>query len=176
MRGRWLTWAPLALFAALALIFMTGLLKPEDSIVSSKMVGKHLPTFSLPAAATGVPALSNEDFKTGKPHLLNIFASWCVPCAAEAPQLARLAEAGVPIEGVAIRDAREDVDAFLKRNGNPYRHIGLDARSEVQIAIGSSGVPETFVIDGTGHIIHQHIGEIRPEHVSELLAIWKAAE
>lgn len=173
---RWLLWLPLLLFAALAVMFAGRLSQPDDGLITSKMVGKPLPEFSLPQAASDRPPLSSAEFAKGKPRFLNIFASWCVPCAAEAPQLEALAKAGVPIDGIAIRDAREDVDAFLKRWGNPYNHIGLDARSQVQIALGSSGVPETFLIDGQGRILHQHIGDIRADDVPGLIAKWKAAQ
>jgi cytochrome c biogenesis protein CcmG/thiol:disulfide interchange protein DsbE len=80
-----------------------------------------------------------------------------------------LKQAGVEIDAIAIRDARPDVDRFLARYGNPYARIGLDARSAVQIALGSSGVPETFVIDGQGRIAHQHIGDIRADDVPMIL-------
>ena len=174
--GRILLWLPLALFAALALFFASGLLKPDERVITSKLVGKPLPAFELPQAASDRPPLSSAEFARGKPRMLNIFASWCVPCAAESPQLLALEKAGVPIDAIAIRDAREDVDAFLARWGNPYSHIGLDARSSVQIALGSSGVPETFIIDGQGLIVHQHIGDIRTEDVPELIAIWERAQ
>ncbi|OYW87904.1 MAG: alkyl hydroperoxide reductase [Sphingobium sp. 32-64-5] len=173
---RWLLWLPLLLFMGLALMFVGRLRQPDDGLVVSKMVGKPLPEFTLPQGASDRPPLASGEFARGKPRLLNIFASWCVPCAAEAPHLETLAQAGVPIDGIAIRDAREDVDAFLKRCGNPYRHIGLDARSQVQIALGSSGVPETFLIDGQGRILHQHIGDIRADDVPRLIATWKAAQ
>ncbi|MFO1260658.1 MAG: DsbE family thiol:disulfide interchange protein [Sphingomonadaceae bacterium] len=176
MKGRWLTWLPLALFLALAALFVGGLLRPEGRTIESKMVGKPLPVFALPAAASDRPALASADFAKGKPRLLNIFASWCVPCAAESPQLMALKQAGVPIDGIAIRDAREDVDRFLARYGNPYDHIGLDARSSVQLALGSSGVPETFLIDGQGKIVHQHIGDIGPDDIADILDRWKAAQ
>lgn len=175
MKGRWLTWAPLTIFMALALLFAGRLLWPEEHVIPSRMVGKPLPAFSLPAAASDRPALDSRQFATGKPRLLNIFASWCVPCAAEAPQLMALHQAGVPIDGIAIRDARADVDRFLARHGNPFTHIGLDARSSVQLALGSSGVPETFVIGGDGRILHQHIGDIRADDVETILRIWKDA-
>lgn len=175
MKPGWLLWLPLMLFAGLAALFVSGLLRPEGRVITSKMVGKPLPEFSLPQAASDRPPLASAEFAKGEPRLLNIFASWCVPCAAESPQLMALAQAGVPIDGIAIRDAREDVDAFLARWGNPYGHIGLDARSSVQIALGSSGVPETFLIDGRGRIVHQHIGDIRAEDVPDLIAKWKAA-
>ena len=175
MKSGWLLWLPLALFAGLGALFLGGLLKPDDRVIASKMVGKPLPAFALPQAASDRPALARAEFAMGEPRLLNIFASWCVPCAAESPQLMALREAGVPIDGIAIRDAREDVDAFLARWGNPYSRIGLDARSSVQIALGSSGVPETFLIDGQGRILLQHIGDIRAEDVPDIIARWKAA-
>lgn len=176
MKGAWLTWLPLILFGALAALFIGSLLKPDDHNIASKMVGKPLPEFTLPQAASDRPPLSSLEFKRGRPLFLNFFASWCVPCAAESQQLIAMAKAGAPIEGIAIRDARSDVDDFLKRYGNPYKHIGLDARSSVQIALGSSGVPETFIIDGEGRIIHQHIGYIREDDVPGLLKIWKDAQ
>lgn len=160
---RFLLWAPLALFILFLAIVAGGLLKPDDRQVRSAMIGKALPQFALPAAASDRPGFSRSDLAAGKPRLLNIFASWCVPCAAESPQLLELARAGVPIDGVAIRDARADVDRFLLRWGNPYSRIGLDARSALQLSLGSSGVPESFVVDGKGIIRYQHIGDIRAE-------------
>ncbi|HEX7874796.1 MAG TPA: redoxin family protein [Sphingobium sp.] len=162
---RWLLWAPLALFAIFVALVAGGLLKPDDRQIRSRMVGRELPAFVLPAAASDRVGLSRADMATGKPRLLNIFGSWCVPCAAESPQLVELARAGVQIDGVAIRDARPDVDRFLARWGNPYARIGLDARSALQLAMGSSGVPESFVIDGKGIIRYQHIGDIRAEDI-----------
>ncbi|MCE7797402.1 DsbE family thiol:disulfide interchange protein [Sphingobium sufflavum] len=162
----WLLWAPLGLFVIFIGLFASGLFQPDDRQIHSGMLGKALPAFTLPAGASDRPGLSTADLKTGKPRLLNIFASWCVPCAAESPQLVELARQGVTIDGVAIRDAREDVDGFLKRWGNPYGRIGLDARSALQLSLGSSGVPESFVVDGKGIIRYQHIGEIRPEHIA----------
>lgn len=162
---QWLLWAPLALFLLFIGLFASGLLKPDDRQIHSAMVGRPLPAFILPAAASDRPGLSTADLRTGKPRLLNIFASWCVPCAAESPQLLELARQGVSIDGVAIRDARADVDGFVSRWGNPYQRIGLDARSVLQLAIGSSGVPESFVVDGKGIIRYQHIGDIRAEDI-----------
>lgn len=172
---RLLIWLPFLLFAGFVLLFVLGMFKPDDRVITSKLVGQPLPAFVLPAGASDRPGLSNKDLATGEPRLLNIFASWCVPCAAEAPQLLALKRAGAKIDAIAIRDARPDVDGFLKRWGNPYDRIGLDARSSVQLALGSSGVPETFVIDGKGRIVHQHIGDIREENVPEILAKLRAA-
>lgn len=175
MKSRWILWAPLALFLLFLGLFASGIMKPGDRTIQSRMIGQPLPDFVLPAGVPERPGLSTADFKRGEPRLLNIFASWCVPCAAEAPQLAALKAAGVQIEGVAIRDSREDLTRFLKRWGNPYARIGADVDSSVQIALGSSGVPETFVIDGKGVIAYQHIGEIREEHVPMLLKKLKEA-
>ena len=167
--SRWRLWVPLLLFLGFVGLAGYMLTRPKDEFVESRMIGQELPYFALRPATNERPGLSSADFKTGEPRLLNIFASWCLPCIAEAPQLQRLAAQGVAIEGIAIRDRPEDVADFLARHGNPYRAIGADDLSEVQLAIGSSGVPETFVIDGRGRIAYQHIGDIRPEDVAVLL-------
>ncbi len=172
---RWTMWLPLALFAGFVALVLYGLLRPADRDVASAMIGKPLPAFTLRPAVADRPGLANTDMNGGKARLLNIFASWCIPCAVEAPQLARLRAAGVEIHGVAIRDRREDVAAFLARNGNPFARIGADDVSAVQLALGSSGVPETFVVDGRGVIRYQKIGEIRPEDVPLLLEKLKEA-
>jgi cytochrome c biogenesis protein CcmG/thiol:disulfide interchange protein DsbE len=167
---RWTLWLPLALFTGFVALVLIGLMRPADREVASAMIGKPLPEFALRPAFPGRPGLSRADFVTGgKPRLLNIFASWCIPCAVEAPQLAQLAKQGVQIDGIAIRDRSEDVSAFLARNGNPFVRIGADDVSAVQLAIGSSGVPETFVIDGKGVIRYQHIGDIRAGDVPTIL-------
>lgn len=172
--ARWALWLPLGLFAAFVVLVMVGLLRPADREVTSGMIGKPLPRFALPAAVADRPGLTTADF-TGKPKLLNVFASWCIPCAVEAPQLAQLEAAGVEIHGVAIRDRSEDVAGFLARNGNPFARIGKDDVSAVQLALGSSGVPETFVVDAKGVIRYQHIGDIRAEQVPMILAKLKEA-
>lgn len=173
---RLVLWAPLAVFLIFLVVFAGGLIKPEGRTIQSQMIGKSLPAFALEPGVPERPGLTIGDFRDGKPKLLNVFASWCVPCAAEAPQLLELAQAGVRIEGVAIRDRPEDTARFLARHGNPYSRIGSDPTSSLQIAIGSSGVPETFVIDGKGVIRYQHIGDIRPEHMPTLLAALADAE
>ncbi len=172
----WAIWLPLALFGVLFAVFASGLIAPGDRTISSQMIGKPLPDFDLPQAVPDRPALARTNFTDGKPRLLNVFASWCVPCIAEAPYLQQLADAGVEINGVAIRDRGPDVQAFLARNGNPYARIGADDVSKIQFDLGSSGVPETFVIDGKGMITYQHIGDIRPEHVAVILQKLKEAQ
>jgi cytochrome c biogenesis protein CcmG/thiol:disulfide interchange protein DsbE len=175
MKGRLLLWVPLALFGLFFGVFAAGLIIPKDDVIASRMVGKPMPQFSLPPAVPQNPALSSRDLATGKPQLLNIFASWCLPCIAEAPHLMAMQRAGVTINAIAIRDTPQDVNRFLSRHGNPYTRIGRDDVSAVQLAIGSSGVPETFVIDGKGRIVHQHVGDIRAEDVPELMQILEDA-
>ena len=174
--NRLILWAPLLVFVAFVSVFAAGLVKPSSKDIPSHMIGKPLPRFSLPQAVPERPGLGSANFAEGQPRLLNIFASWCVPCAAEAPQLMQLAQAGVPIEAIAIRDRSGDIQAFLARGGNPFRRIGSDTTSSVQIALGSAGVPETFVVDGRGIIRHQHIGEIRPEDLPAIMSALAAAK
>lgn len=165
---RILIWAPLALFALVFAVVASGLLKPGERTVRSAMIGKPVPTFELPALLPNKPGLTSVELK-GKPRLLNVFASWCIPCIAEAPQLLKLKAAGAEIDAIAIRDTPEAVQEFLARHGDPYARIGDDKASAVQLALGSAGVPETFVIDARGRIAYQHIGDIREEHVPMLL-------
>jgi cytochrome c biogenesis protein CcmG/thiol:disulfide interchange protein DsbE len=169
MKRFWL-WAPLVGFVLFFVVVAAGLISPADRTIESKLVGKPLPAFELPAGVEGRPGLAARDLADGQPRLLNVFASWCVPCVAEAPILMELKRRGVKIDAIAIRDRPEDVTAFLARNGDPYDRIGSDTGSRVQLALGSAGVPETFVIDGRGVIRHQHIGDIRPEHIDGILA------
>jgi cytochrome c biogenesis protein CcmG/thiol:disulfide interchange protein DsbE len=96
-----------------------------------------------------------------------------VPCIAEAQRLAELKRQGVPIVGIAVRDRPEDVADFLARNGNPYEEIGSDPQSKIQIAFGSSGLPETFVVDPYCTIRHQHIGAIEDGDVAAIRKQWE---
>lgn len=176
MTRPWLLWMPLAAIAFIGGLAIYGLAVPKDDQVYSAMIGQKLPQFALPAATAGVEGLSNRDMADGTPRLLNIFASWCIPCKAEAPHLETLKEAGVEIDAIAIRDRPEDVAAFLAEFGNPFRRIGADTELAVQLKLGSSGVPETYVIGGDGTILYQHIGDIRAEHVPMLLDRLKAAK
>nr|WP_137676013.1 redoxin family protein [Parerythrobacter lutipelagi] len=168
MKRLWL-WIPLGLFALFCGLAAYQLTQPKDEFVRSTMIGESLPQFDLRPAYASLPGAATADFTDGKPKLLNIWASWCIPCISEAPHLERLKASGAEIVGVAIRDRPEDVARFLANYGNPYSRIGADDLSEVQLAIGSSGVPETFVIDGTGKITYQHIGDVRAGDVPLLL-------
>ena len=175
MVKRWTLWVPLAVFLAVVALAAWRLTDTGETVVKSALLGKPLPEFTLPAMVEGKPGLSRSDLATGKPRLLNVFASWCVQCIAEAPQLMKLKAAGIQIDAVAIADTPEAVAAFLSRYGDPYARIGDDRQRAVQIGIGSSGVPETFVIDGQGKIAMQHIGDIREDDVPKLIAALEAA-
>jgi cytochrome c biogenesis protein CcmG, thiol:disulfide interchange protein DsbE len=166
---RALIWLPLLMFVGLAALALYGLYRPDDTTVRSALVGKPLPEFRLTPLVEGKPGLSRADMTGGAPRLLNIFGSWCVPCIAEAPQLMRLKELGVAIDAIAIRDTAPAVRRFLDRHGDPYARIGDDPQSQVQLSLGSSGVPETFVIDGAGRIAYQHVGPINPSDVARLI-------
>lgn len=166
-RALWLL--PLFLFLGLVALMAGNLGKPQQAVIRSHLVGKPAPAFQLDGLA-GAPGLSSADLAKDGPVLLNLFASWCLPCAVEAPQLEALRARGATIHGIAVRDQPADVSGFLAKHGNPFARIGLDQGGRMMIAFGASGVPETFVVDRKGIIRFQHLGEIRPEHVPMLLA------
>ena len=167
----------LPVFVLLLLVagFVWRLSNPADTAVRSQLVGERVPEFKLPPAMPGKPGLASADLASGQPRLVNIFASWCIPCRVEAPVLDRLHRRGVPIDAIAIRDRPEDVAAFLDRYGDPFERIGSDANSRVQLALGSSGVPESFIVDGDGIIRYQHVGPIAPSDVPRILAEMEEA-
>jgi cytochrome c biogenesis protein CcmG/thiol:disulfide interchange protein DsbE len=173
--SRAVRFAPLMLLLLLLAGLVWRLATPADNNVRSRLEGQPLPPFALAAALPSKRGLSSRDLATGKPRLLNIFASWCVPCITEVRVLKALQDRGVAIDGIAIRDRPEDVAAFLARNGDPYQRIGADEQSAVQISLGSSGVPESFVVDGRGIIRYQHIGAIKASDVPLILAKLKEA-
>ena len=166
---RAIRFAPLAVLLLVIVALIWRLATPVDTNVSSKLEGRPLPAFALPAAIPSKPALSSTELATGQPRIVNIFASWCVPCIGEVKVLQQLKARGVRIDGIAVRDRPEDVAAFLAKNGDPYERIGSDVQSQVQIALGSSGVPESFIVDGRGVIRYQHIGPIEAADVSMIL-------
>jgi cytochrome c biogenesis protein CcmG/thiol:disulfide interchange protein DsbE len=174
--NRPLRFLPLLILVAIVGALAWRLSSPPDEKIASKMVGQPVPVFTLPPATAGKPGLSSADLATGHPRLVNVFASWCVPCIAEAPLLVELKRQGVVIDAIAVRDKPEDVAAFLARHGDPFERIGSDPESQVQLALGSSGVPETFVVDGRGIIRYQHMGPIEPGDVATIVREWEAAK
>ena len=171
---RLLLWVPLLVFAGLLALTIHGLRRPADRTIWSRMVGQTVPDFAAPAMLPGRSGVASAGLR-GRPRLVNVFASWCIPCAAEAPQLAALRRQGVEIDGLAVRDTPAAVAAFLARYGDPYRAIGDDREARAQLALGSSGVPESFVIDSSGRIVSQHVGDIRADDVPALVAAVRRA-
>jgi cytochrome c biogenesis protein CcmG/thiol:disulfide interchange protein DsbE len=173
--SRWLRLTPVALLVLVLAALVWRLAHPEDTTIRSRLGGQPVPAFVLPAALPDRPGLASADLKGG-PRLVNLFASWCVPCIAEAPVLQQLKRNGVTIDGIAIRDRPEDLAAFLAAHGNPFERIGADDASRVQLALGSAGVPESFVVDGRGIIRYQHVGPIEPGDVPVILAQLEQAQ
>jgi len=145
------------------------LIKPADSAVPSQLVHREVPAFSAAAAVPGKPGLESSDLAKGEPRLLNVFASWCVPCIGEAPVLMELRRKGVKIDAIAVRDTPEAIAAFLAKHGDPYERLGADPRSNTQMSLGSSGVPETFIVDGKGVIRRQYIGPLTEANIPAVI-------
>ena len=164
----------LRLIPILLLVWVVGglawrLVKPPSPAVPSQLVERPLPSFRLAPGVPTKPGLSSTDLKGGGPRLVNIFGSWCVPCAGEAPVLNELNKRGVRIDAIAVRDTPDAITAFLSQYGDPYQRIGSDPSSNVQIDLGSSGVPETFVVDDRGVIRRQYIGPLSRSNIPAIL-------
>jgi cytochrome c biogenesis protein CcmG/thiol:disulfide interchange protein DsbE len=168
--------APLILLVLLLAGLVWRLATPVDTDVHSRLEGQPVPAFTLAPILPGKPGLASADLATGRPRLVNVFASWCVPCVTEIGVLEQLQAKGVAIDGIAVRDQPQALAAFLARNGNPYERIGSDPQSQIQIDLGSSGVPESFIVDGRGIIRYQHIGPIETSDVPMILARLEAAK
>ena len=168
--SRTIRFAPLALLLLIIVALIWRLATPSDTNVHSTLEGKAVPAFALSAILPNKPPLSSADLANGQPHLVNVFASWCVPCINEVKVLQTLKDSGVSVEGIAIRDRPADLTQFLASNGDPYDRIGSDPQSQVQISLGSSGVPESFIVDGKGVIRYQHIGPIERSDIGLILS------
>ena len=175
MRGS-LRFLPAAVLLLIVGVLVWRLVNPPDTNIQSELVGQAVPQFEAVSALPGKPALASSDLADGRPKLLNFFASWCVPCISEAPLLAEMQRQGVPIVGIAVRDRREDLQAFLADHGDPFERVTADPQSKLQLAFGSAGVPETFVVDGRGIIRMQHIGPIEADDIPALLDALRSAQ
>jgi cytochrome c biogenesis protein CcmG/thiol:disulfide interchange protein DsbE len=159
---RWLLAVPVVGFAALAAAFALGLHR-DPHLVPSPLVGKPVPQFTLPPVKGETEGFSSVDL-TGQVALVNVFASWCVPCRAEHPILMDLEQRGaVPIYGIDYKDKPDDAAQWLDRMGNPYRRAGADLDGRVSIDWGVYGVPETFLVDAQGRIVLKQVGPMTPE-------------
>ncbi|STQ91603.1 DsbE family thiol:disulfide interchange protein [Iodobacter fluviatilis] len=159
--------APLIIFAALALLLAAGLtLNPRE--IPSVLIGKPAPQFKLDRLdATG--QFSPASLK-GQAWLLNVWASWCSACIQEHPVLNSIAsEHKVTIVGLAYKDLDMDAKQWLQSRGNPYNIVVADRDGRVGIDYGVYGVPETFVIDKNGHIAYKHIGAVTPDIFKNIL-------
>ena len=174
--SRLLRFIPLLVLAAFVVAVAWRLTKPAEEEIRSQLVGQPVPSFALAPALPGRAGLASAELASGQPRMINVFASWCVPCIAEAPLLLELKRKGVVIDAVAVRDRPEDVAAFLARHGDPFERIGADPESQVQLALGSSGVPESFIVDGRGVIRYQHMGPIEPGDMQAIMREWEAAK
>ena len=159
---RVLRFAPLAIAAAFAALFFVGLFIGDPSRLPSAYQGKTLPPFALEGLDAG-GGFSSNDLATGKPSLLNVWASWCGPCRDEHPALMQLAEAGVVIYGLNYKDNRLAAQRFLTRLGDPYQAVGADGNGKVALDLGVYGVPETFLLDGAGRVVMRHVGPLDAE-------------
>jgi cytochrome c biogenesis protein CcmG, thiol:disulfide interchange protein DsbE len=159
---------PVLVFAGVGIGLALGLTR-DPSILPSVLIGKEVPEFDLPPVeGLDRPGLSSADLK-GRVVLVNVFASWCVPCRAEHPLLMRLADQGVEIYGINYKDKPDQIDAWLGELGDPFQRIGADRSGRVAIDWGVYGVPETFVIDGDGRIRHKFVGPLMPQDVDQTL-------
>ena len=156
-RGRALVLLPATLFAALAAAFYWGLMNSDDRLPSA-LIGRAVPEFDLPPIEGRDDGLSSADLQ-GEVSIVNVWASWCVPCRVEMPLLVELAAQGtVPIHGINYKDAPDAALAFLDETGDPYTRIGADRSGRASIDWGVYGLPETFVIDAQGRIAYKHVG------------------
>jgi cytochrome c biogenesis protein CcmG/thiol:disulfide interchange protein DsbE len=152
------------LFAVLLAVFAIGLTH-DPHLLPSALIDRPTPDFSLPGLYDSAEGLARDDL-AGRVTLVNFFASWCAPCREEHAQLMVLARRpGVTLEGVAYKDKPEDARHFLDVLGNPFRRIGVDRAGTTAIDFGVYGVPETYVVDGGGHIRYRQVGPLTADDV-----------
>jgi cytochrome c biogenesis protein CcmG/thiol:disulfide interchange protein DsbE len=137
--------------------------------VPSMLIGKQLPTFSLPGQPPSQGFSSADVIASGRPALVNFFASWCIPCVQEAPTLMALKQQGLPIWGIAYKDKIAATSDFLHENGDPYTRVARDEPGNVAINFGLYGVPETYVVDKSGIVRWRWAGGLSDDIVRQML-------
>ncbi len=174
-RRRIVVLVPLALFLALAVVFLIGLRSGDPSIIPSALIGHSAPQIDLPPLAglerdgTPVPGLDAASFK-GNVSLVNVWASWCVPCHDEAPLLLQVAkDPRVRLVGINYKDDPDNARRFLGRYGDPFVAAGADLNGRAAIEWGVYGVPETFVVGRDGRIAFKLVGPITPDNYASAL-------
>jgi cytochrome c biogenesis protein CcmG/thiol:disulfide interchange protein DsbE len=161
---------PVALFCILAYLLFESLYVPPHDQLPSALLGKTVPSFSLPALDKNTSGFSQADLMKGRVTVLNVWASWCVPCRLETPMLARVAQLrGVALYGLVYKDKPDKARQFLQETGDPFARVDLDAQGRVAIDWGVYDVPETFVIDGKGVVRLRFAGPITDQVFSEIL-------
>lgn len=174
---------PVALFAAVAGFFALALSSGDPSRVPSALIGKTIPQSNFPAIegfnsdTQPVQGFSSADLAAGKVSVVNFWASWCGPCVEEHPLLTDLkALADINLFGVNYKDQASSARRFLGRYGNPFTAVGTDSSGRTAIEWGVYGMPETFVINGAGQIVHKHVGPLSQASIKDriLPAIEKA--
>lgn len=174
---------PVAIFAAVAALFLLSLRTGGPRDLPSTMIGKRVPQSNFPAISglvaesRDVPGFSEADLARGHVSLVNFWASWCASCVAEHALIADLkAKANVDVYGVDYKDGDVDARRFLARYGNPYTAVGTDASGRTAIDWGVYGMPETFVVNGQGEIVFKHIGAMSDESIaSKIMPAIEAA-
>ena len=169
-RRRGLVLLPLVLFGALAAIFLTQLLSGRDpQTLPSVLIGRPAPETSLPPLeGVSLPGLELPAGGTGRPVLVNVFASWCGPCRLEHPMLMALGEdERLDVVAINYKDRPEQAQAFLSELGNPFDAIGVDQSGASTIDWGVYGVPETFLVSAEGTILWKQTGPITEQAIRD---------
>jgi cytochrome c biogenesis protein CcmG/thiol:disulfide interchange protein DsbE len=167
-RRGFLSLLPLIGFAALAGLLLFRLFAGDASRIPSALIGKPAPPLNLEVLGGG-PPLRDADLRAGHVTIVNVFASWCLPCHDEHPVLMQLAQdpslkaRGAVIVGVAQKDDPENTRRFLGAKGDPYARVGLDRDGQSGIEWGVYGVPETYIVRGDGTIAYKFIGPMTEE-------------
>jgi len=166
---------PLALFLALAALFFVRLGAGDSSRIPSALIGRDAPATDLPPVAglerngKPIPGITAADFKSAV-TVLNVWASWCVPCHDEAPLLMQLArDTRFRVVGINYKDQADNARRFLGRYGNPFVASGADANGRAAIEWGVYGVPETFIVGRDGKVAYKLVGPITPENLERVM-------